>query len=115
MFAWKGLEHHLLSRGTQFLSKMVGIRILTASVTEFCPATATPLGLPYDYHEQCRKTFQVDMPGNRPSICASVSFIHAFLVRLNSQDFCLLKGVPETMLCLCCPNWGVRNFTECTQ
>jgi hypothetical protein len=33
---------------------------LQAVVTEFSPATASPLGLPWDYHERCRASLEED-------------------------------------------------------
>ena len=44
---------------------------LQAVVTGFSPATASPLGLPWDYHERCRASIEAD------SDYLQSSFLHA--------------------------------------
>mmetsp|Transcript_11077 Transcript_11077/g.31337 ORF Transcript_11077/g.31337 Transcript_11077/m.31337 type:complete len:1135 (-) Transcript_11077:60-3464(-) len=37
-----------------------GVEILSAVVTEFSPPTASPMGLPWVYHERCRMSLETD-------------------------------------------------------
>eukprot|EP00891_Asterochloris_glomerata_P009020 jgi/Astpho2/9020/fgenesh1_pg.00133_%23_51_t len=39
-------------------ARCAGIEILEAVVSEFAPSTATPLGLPWDFHERCRAALE---------------------------------------------------------
>lgn len=43
------------------ISKRAGLLMLQAVVDEFNTATATPLGLSVDYHQQCSITFQASL------------------------------------------------------
>ncbi|GMH33313.1 hypothetical protein BSKO_01147 [Bryopsis sp. KO-2023] len=54
------LEGAFLSQNAPHKSRRVGIQTLTAIVTEFSPTTTTPLGLSWDYHEQCRKSLEAN-------------------------------------------------------
>ena len=38
---------------------MIGILVLEAVVGEFSPPTASPMGMPWDFHEKCRASFEV--------------------------------------------------------
>lgn len=40
-----------------------GMDVLTAVVLEFSPATSSPMGLPWDYHEACKQQLQDFLPG----------------------------------------------------
>lgn len=39
-------------------ARRASLQLLTAVVQEFSPATASPLGLPWDYHERCRAALE---------------------------------------------------------
>ncbi|EIE26728.1 hypothetical protein COCSUDRAFT_46205 [Coccomyxa subellipsoidea C-169] len=61
-------EQHAFFAETEDIAKSQGtpgarrasIKVLEAVVTEFSPATASPLGLPWDYHERCRSSLESD-------------------------------------------------------
>ncbi len=46
---------------------MVGSLVLEAVVGEFSPPTASPMGMPWDFHEKCRASFEVRV-GGPPSL-----------------------------------------------
>lgn len=46
------------SNGSSDVRRM-GLDILEAVVSEFSPVTASAMGLPWDYHEKCRASFEV--------------------------------------------------------
>lgn len=39
-------------------ARRASLQLLTAVVQEFSPATASPLGLPWDHHERCRASLE---------------------------------------------------------
>ena len=40
-------------------ARVVGLNLFSAVITEFAPSTASPMHLPWDFHERCRVSLQV--------------------------------------------------------
>jgi len=48
----------LATQGGTVDSKKASMEVFTAIVTEFCPSTSSPMGLPWSYHEECKLQLQ---------------------------------------------------------
>ena len=41
-------------------ARVIGLNLFAAVITEFAPSTASPMQLPWDFHERCRVSLQND-------------------------------------------------------
>ncbi|BDA40620.1 probable Exportin-4 [Coccomyxa sp. Obi] len=87
-------------------TRRASIRVLEGVVTEFSPATASPLGLPWDYHERCRASLEADY--------LQSFFIHATSIARGSAPAAVEgrdEGVCQACVSLLCAilSWDFRQ------
>lgn len=63
--------------------QVASLRVLVAIITEFSPPSATQIGLPWDYHEKCRTSFEVG--GLGPMFCRTLDFTQFALLGMKAE------------------------------
>ncbi|XP_071700961.1 uncharacterized protein [Rutidosis leptorrhynchoides] len=93
--------------------QFIGINFLESLVSEFSPSTSTALGLPREFHEQCRKSLEHDYLKN--FYCWAVEAAQSVTTQITNSE----TAVSEVRVCatalrfmLQVLNWDFSNSTK---